>query len=421
MKVVVLGGGIVGVSTALFLARDGHEVAVIDRQPGVAMECSYANGGYVAVSQAVPWSAPGVPRKTLLGMLRPDPPILLHARQLPNIWRWGVEFLRCSRAQTSWQNTLHVLRLAIYSFDALKQARGEAGIEYGAVARGCLKVFSDRESLEKTIAVSEKQRPFGLSYRTLTRAECIELAPALAPKADTLAGGIHFPDEENGDCYAFARGAESWCRTRGVSFLFGAPVRALAHDGARITAVVTDAGTVQADAYVLAAGADSPLLVRPLGVRLPIVPIKGYSYTLPRAAWPEAPRLPVLDEKRKFGFAPLGADRLRFTGFAELQGYDTRPEARRAQAFVGAFTGLFPQLKPVFAAHAPAPFCCLRPVTPSGLPILGRSRYANLWYNVGQGHLGWTLAHGCARILAALIAGRDPGIDMTGYAPRPGM
>lgn len=420
MKVVVLGGGIVGVTTALFLARDGHAVTVIDRQPGVALECSYANGGYVAVSQAVPWSAPGVPRKTLLGMLKADPPILLHARQLPKIWRWGLDFLRCSRADVSWQNTLHVLRLSMYSFDALKESRAAAGIEYDAVAQGCLKVFSDRETLDKTVAISEKQRPYGLTHRTLTVKDCVALAPALAAKADSLAGGIHFPDEENGDCYAFARGAEAWCRAHGVDFRFGTRIRALERDGDRIARVATDAGRVSGDAYVLALGADSPLVLRPLGVRLPIIPIKGYSYTLPRELWPEAPRLPVLDEKRKFGFAPLGADRLRFTGFAEIQGYDTVPETGRAQAFVGAFTSLFPQLKPVFAKFDGKPFCCLRPVTPDGPPILGRSRYSNLWYNVGQGHLGWTLAHGCARILAALVAGRDPGIDMTGYAPRKG-
>ena len=175
-----------------------------------------------------------------------------------------------------------------------------------------------------------------------------------------------------------------------------------------------------ADAYVLALGADSPLLMRPLGVRLPIIPAKGYSITVPKAPFPEPPTIPVLDELRKFGMMPL-PDRLRMSGLAELAGYDTTPEARRTKAFVAGFTGLFPQLEQCLeAAGHPQPFCCLRPVTPQGPPILGRSRFSNLFYNTGQGHLGWTLAHGSARIVAAQIAGRDPGLDMTGLGPAAG-
>ena len=419
MKIMVLGGGVVGVTTAYYLLKDGHEVILIERQGGVARECSHANGGFVAISQAVPWSAPGVPTKTIRTMAQPNAPILMHASQIPGMWRWGLDFIRCSRPERSWANTLHVLRLSLFSFEALKEIRADTGIPYDAVEGGALKVYSDQKSLDAAVASSKRQRPFGLDFRVLDRRGCLSLVPALAPRIDTLAGGIHFESEEGGDCFKFTEGLAAWCRERGAQFRFNTRIEALDADGARITGVRTDRGGFSADAYVLALGADSPLLMRPLGVRLPIIPVKGYSITVPKAPFPQPPTIPVLDEMRKFGMMPL-PERLRMSGLAEIAGYDTQPEERRFRAFVAGFTGLFPQLRKCLeAAGDIQPFCCLRPVTPHGPPILGRSRFANLFYNAGQGHLGWTLAHGSARIIAALVAGRDPGVDLTGLRPTP--
>jgi D-amino-acid dehydrogenase len=420
MKVIVLGGGVVGVTTAYYLLKDGHQVMLIERQQGVARECSHANGGFVAISQAVPWSAPGVPFKTLRSMAQPDAPILIHAGQIPQMWRWGLEFLRCSRPQTSWDNTRHVLRLALYSFAALKEIRDDTGVRYDLVQGGALKLYSDQQGLDQAAAVSERQRPLGLEYRVLDRKACLQLVPALAPRGESLKGGIHYASEEGGDCFKFTEGLAAWCAERGAVQGFGTRVERLAADGGRIAGVHTNRGEFVADAYVLALGADSPLLMRPLGVRLPIIPVKGYSITVPKAPFPQPPTIPVLDEKRKFGMMPL-PDRLRMSGLAEIAGYDTVPEERRTRAFIAGFTGLFPQLeKCLEAAGHPQPFCCLRPVTPQGPPILGRSRFCNLFYNVGQGHLGWTLAHGCAKVVAAQIAGRDPGLDLAGLRPAAG-
>jgi len=203
MKVIVLGGGVVGVTTAYYLLKDGHQVMLIERQEGVARECSHANGGFVAISQAVPWSAPGVPLKTLKSMAEADAPILIHAGQIPRMWRWGLDFLRCSSARTSWGNTRHVLRLALHSFAALKEIRDDTGVRYDRVQGGALKVYSDQKSLDEAAAVSERQRPLGLEFRVLDRKACVHLVPALAPRSETLAGGIHFASEEGGDCFKF--------------------------------------------------------------------------------------------------------------------------------------------------------------------------------------------------------------------------
>jgi D-amino-acid dehydrogenase len=417
VRVAVLGAGIVGLTTAYQLVRRGHEVTIVDRQPGPALECSHANGGYIAISQAVPWSSPGVPSKTMLSMLRPDAPILLHAGQLPRMGRWGLDFLRASRAEVSWRNTVALLRLALYSFEQLKRVRADAAIDYSPVLGGPLKLFSDTPTMMEALAESERQRPFGLDFRLLDRPQILALVPALAPRIEQLTGAIHYPDEEGGDCYAFARGLADWCGRQGATLLYNRRVVALEANGNSIAAIRTDQDRITADAYVLAAGAEAPRLMRPLGCHLPIIPVKGYSLTLPRSAWPEAPTVPVLDERRKFGYAPLGADRLRLSGFAEIAGYDTTPQPRRTAAFLRAFTGLFPQLAGVVAKHPTQLFCCLRPVTPSGLPILGLGRFRNLHYNVGHGHLGWTLAHGTAAIVADTIDGQAAALDPAPYRP----
>jgi D-amino-acid dehydrogenase len=337
------------------------------------------------------------------------------------MWRWGLDFIRSSRAGPSWQSTRHVLRLALFSQKALKEIRSDTGVDYDAVAGGALKLFSDQRTLDDAVAMSERQRPLGLDFRVLDRKGCLNLVPALAPRIDTIEGGIHCPAEEGGDCFKFTEALAACCRERGAVLSLDTTVERLAANGARITAVHTDRGELVADAYVLALGADSPLVLRPLGVRLPIIPVKGYSITVPKAPFPDAPTIPVVDELRKFGMMPL-PDRLRMSGLAEIAGYDTAPQPRRTAAFVAGFTALFPQLqKCLEAAGEVQPFCCLRPVTPHGPPILGRARLTNLFYNAGHGHLGWTLAHGSAKVIAALVAGRDPGVDLTGLRPNPGL
>lgn len=419
MKIAVLGAGIVGITTAYQLTRDGHEVILVDRQPDVSLECSYANGGFVAISQSVPWSSPGVVPKMIATMFRSDAPILLHPAQLPAMWRWGLEFLSCSRAGVSWEHTKQILRLSLYSFELLKRVREQARVEYFARAKGCLKIYADQRSLDESVKVQDAQIPFGLQYRLLDPVHCLELVPALHATRHSLAGGIYVPNEESGDCYEFGKALTQRIVEGGATLRLSSAIEGIRLEGNRIASVVTATGPIVADSYVLAAGADAPLIMRSLGIRIPIIPVKGYSLTVPRDPWPDAPDLQVVDEKNLFGLNPMGSDRLRLAGLAEIVGYDREPRRRRKKAFIAGFLNRFPQLAACLEQTKQEPFCCLRPVTPSGLPILGQSRLTNLFYNIGHGHLGWTLAHGTARIVADVIARRTPEIDIAGYRARP--
>ena len=419
MKIAVLGAGIVGLTTAYQLIRDGHEVIVVDRQADVSLECSYANGGFIAISQAVPWSSPGVLLRVLTTMFRSDAPILLHPLQLPKIWRWGIEFLSCSSAPISWENTKHILSLALYSLDLLRKVRDEAHVDYFQRTNGCLKIYADQNSFDESAKAQGAQIPLGIHFKVLDASQCIKMVPALDETRQELAGGIFVPDEEGGDCYEFAKVLSQRIREAGGEFRFSSAIERIEMEGDRVSKVITTTGPIIADRYVLAAGADAPLIMQSHGVRLPIIPVKGYSLTLSRDPWPDAPDLQIVDEKNLFGLNPLGTDRLRLAGLAEIAGYNRTPQRRRTDAFIAGFLDRFPQLEACLDQSNPEPFCCLRPVTPNGLPILGQSRFTNLFYNIGHGHLGWTLAHGTARIVADLIAGKSPALDVTACRPRP--
>jgi D-amino-acid dehydrogenase len=418
MKIAVLGAGIVGLTTAYQLTRDGHEVVVVDRQADVSLECSYANGGFIAISQAVPWSSPGVLLRVLTTMFRSDAPILLHPLQLPKIWRWGIEFLSCSSAPISWENTKHILSLALYSLDLLRKVRDEARVDYFQRTNGCLKIYADQHSFDESAKAQEAQIPLGLHFKVLDASQCVKMVPALDATRQKLAGGIFVPDEEGGDCYEFAKVLSLRIREAGGVFRFSSAIEGIEMEGNRIGKIITSTGPITADRYVLAAGADAPLIMRAHGVRLPIIPVKGYSLTLSRDPWPDAPDLQIVDEKNLFGLNPLGTNRLRLAGLAEIAGYNRAPQRRRTDAFITGFLDRFPQLEACLDHSNPEPFCCLRPVTPNGLPVLGQSRFTNLFYNIGHGHLCWTLAHGTARIVADLIAGKSPALDVTACRPR---
>ena len=411
MRSIVLGAGVIGTTTAYYLARHGLQVTVVDRQRDVGLETSFANGGIVHPSMTDPWAAPGVPLMLLKGLGQEDAPFLFRARALPGVLGWGIRFL-CNCTAERWRESAEMLlRIAVYSRDALDELSDETGIDYDRGIVGTLKVFRDDLSMEAARRNTDLLGGFGLESRALDTTGCLELEPALAPIADKITGGIHYPGDRAGDAYRFTRALAALCTDMGVTFELGRTVTGLKALGNQISSMDTDKGEMTADAYVLAMGSYSPQLARQVGIKLPIYPVKGYSVTVSAAGWNKAPIVPVVDDGRKIAVTPLG-DRLRVAGTVEFTGFDASPNQLRANALLQALTDLYPEFTiPEATEH----WSGFRPLTPDDRPILGRTPYRNLFLNTGHGHLGWTLACGSGRLVADLLAGREPEISLTGF------
>ena len=321
MKIVVVGCGLIGLSTAYFLRCRGHEVTVIDRQEGPGRETSFANGALLTPSMSEPWNAPGCWRILLASLGRSDSALQLRLRALPSLADWGVTFLRNSRLVAFERNTLSNLRLGLYSLNVLESLRRQTGIEYGRTTRGSLKIFRDHVSLDRACAVATRLQSAGLSFRRLLRDEAIELEPALAPIADALAGAIHYGTDETGDAYQFCVALAEHARRLGVEFQFHTEVTSLEMRSGALTAVICNREPFIADRYVVAAASYSTSLLRRIGVHLPVQPAKGYSVTFDDR--PDKPSLsiPVIDDHLHAAIVPLrGA--IRVAGTAEFAGFD---------------------------------------------------------------------------------------------------
>jgi D-amino-acid dehydrogenase len=413
MRVIVLGAGVVGTAAAWYLARAGHEVTVVERQGAAGLETSFANGGQISASNAAPWANPSVPAKLLQWLGREDAPLLVRARADWDQWWWGARFLFECLPSRARRNARQLRALALYSRDRLGELRRETGIEYDQLARGILHFYTDEEDFEAAAAEAERARREGIECEAKTADGCIAIEPALRHAAERIFGGVHFPADESGDACRFtqalARHAE---RAAGVRFLFGRTIKRLDAAAGRVREVVLadDAGRddrLAADAYIVALGSYSPLVLRPIGVAIPVYPLKGYSVTVPLEAGDEAPTVSLSDDAHKLVFSRLG-ERLRVAGTAEMDGYNTDVNEVRCQAIVQRAFDLFPGAgRPERAEF----WTGLRPATPSNLPCIGRTRYANLFLDTGHGTLGWTLACGSGRAIADLVSGRDPEPD----------
>lgn len=411
MRVLVLGSGLVGVASAWYLSEDGHEVTVIDRQPGVAMETSFANGGQISTSHAEPWANPGTPWKALQWLGREDSPLLWRLRADPSQWAWGLRFLReCTPGRTS-ANTVAILHLALYSRTLLKQLRAGLGLEYDQ-RRGILHFYTDPAEFEHAIPQAELMRQYGCERTAKTAAECVAIEPALAGATVPIVGGTYTAEDESGDALKFAQAIAERAAARGVSFRFGEGIAGLMRDGDRVAGVrLADGELLTADAYVVALGSYSPRLLRPLGIHLPIYPAKGYSATFPLLGESVAPTVSLTDDGHKIVFSRLG-DRLRVAGTAEFTGYDTTLNEVRCQALVRRTRAIFPQVQTGTVEF----WAGLRPATPSNVPLIGGTGLANLYLNTGHGTLGWTMACGTGKLLADLIGGRAPDVDPRPYS-----
>lgn len=412
MRVAVLGAGVVGVSTAWFLARMGHEVVVVERACGAARETSFANGGQLSVSQSEPWANPRAPWQVLRWLWRDDAPLLFRPRLDPAQWRWIMDFLCECLPGRDHRNMRQMVALGLYSRDAMRQLREETGIAYRRLSRGILTLHYSAGQLAQAERTAARMRQAGVDKRILMPDQLLALEPALEPVLPQLAGASWCPDDESGDVHLFTRGVAEAAAGLGVAFRYNTRVNALdlvdgAIGGVSVTGPDGAYDRITADAYVLALGSYSPLLTAPLGLRLPIYPAKGYSATVPIKSIASAPMVSITDEAHKLVFSRLG-DELRIAGTAELSGYCSSLNLTRCEALLRRGRALFPEA----CAWERARFWSgLRPATPGNVPLIGKSGIGRLYLNTGHGTLGWTEAAGSGRALAEIISGLRPQLD----------
>src|SRR5262245_3610579 len=409
MRVIVLGAGVIGTTSAWYLARAGHEVTVVDRQAEAALETSFANGGQISVSHSEPWANPTAPFNILRWLGREDAPLLFRPRPDLDEWLWGLRFLLECLPARSRRNTEAAFALALYSREQLRQLRRDTGIGYEANTTGILHLYEEPRELEHAKNEVGVLRARGLDLEVKTPDECRRIEPALAHARVPIEGGIFAPSDESGDAYLFTKSLADLCRGEGVVFRFNVSVNRLESARGAIERVVIDdeAGieeSLRGDAYVVALGSYSPLLLRGVGISIPVYPVKGYSITLPLEPGDVGPQVSLTDHSRKIVLSRLGA-RLRVAGTAELNGYDTEINEARCEALVRRCLEWFPRVGHPESARF---WTGLRPATPGNLPLIGRSRYPNLFLNTGHGTLGWTLACGSGRALAEIVSGRSP-------------
>ena len=410
MQVLVLGSGVIGVSMAYYLARAGHEVTVVDRQAAPAMETSFANAGEVSPGYSAPWAGPGVPLKAIKWMLMHHSPLVIKPMLDPAMWRWGMSMLaNCTEARYR-INKSRMVRLAEYSRDCLKALRAETGIAYDERSQGTLQLFRTQKQLDGVGKDVEILQQYGVPFQVLDRSGYLEHEPALALVKEKFVGALRLPGDETGDCFKYTQNLAKMAEALGVKFRFGVNIKGIERSGNEISGVTTDHGQLTADRYILALGSYSPLLAKPLGIDLPIYPVKGFSITVPISQPEFAPESTIMDETHKVAVTRLG-DRIRVGGTAQLSGYDLRLDESRRDTLEFVVSDLFPRGGDVAKAEF---WTGLRPMTPDGTPIIGASPFTNLYLSTGHGTLGWTMAAGTGRVMADLISGRTPEIDMEG-------
>ena len=412
MKIVILGAGVVGVTSAWYLAEAGHEVVVIDRQPQVARETSFANAGEISPGYASPWAAPGIPAKAMRWLFMEHAPLIIRPKVDMAMVRWLIAMLGNCNAADYRVNKGRMVRLAEYSRDCLIALRAATGISYDERSQGTLQLFREQKQLDGVAKDIEVLRADSVPFEVLDRAGCIAAEPGLANSAAPIAGGLRLPNDETGDCFKFTNALAELAKARGVRFLMGRDIRRIHARGGQITHVETSEGLVSADAYLVALGSFSPLLLAPLGMRLPVYPIKGYSITVPIVEEEASPVSTLLDESYKVAITRLG-DRIRVGGMAELSGFTNDLPQNRRNTLEHSVGTLFPGAGDLSRATF---WSGLRPMTPDSTPIIGPTRISNLFLNTGHGTLGWTMACGSGQVIADIIEGRAPLIETADLA-----
>lgn len=415
MHVLVLGGGVTGLATAWYLARDGHEVTIVERNADVALESSYANGGQLSYSYVAPLAGPGVLSKLPWWLMQRHSPVRFRPRADVNQWRWLLQFiLACTHARSELA-TRRLLTLSFLSRELMRElVAHESALSFDHTNTGKLVVYRNAETFASARNLVQFQRELGCEQQVFTAQECVRTEPSLSDLASTLAGGIFTPSEETADCYKFCVALADLLRSRNVQFMLGMEVTALRADAAGRQARISvhaNGRAIEADQVVLCAGTASADLLKPLGIRIPLYPLKGYSLTGRIRGRDTAPRVSVTDFDRKVVYARLG-DRLRIAGMADITGSDARPDPVRIESLRAEAARAFPEAVDYDRADA---WCGLRPATPTSTPIIGTAGFSNLWLNLGQGALGFTLALASGLLISELVGGRKPSVPLDGF------
>ena len=411
MRVVVMGAGVVGVTTAWYLASQGAEVVVLDRQAGPGLETSYANAGELSYGMTSPWAAPGIPMKALKWLFMKRRPLFIWPLISPTMWAWGAQMLLNCNEKSYALNKSRMVRVSNYSRDVLPDLIAETGIDYDGRSQGTLQLFRTEKQLKGSKADQEVLAAFDSPFEVLDPDGCIAAEPALAAVRDKFVGGLRLTADRTGDCRMFTMGLAERAQARGVRFHYAQTIDQIAVENGRVIGVDTDQmGRVTGDAYVCALGSFAPILLKPIGLRIPVYPVKGYSVTLPLTDDAMAPQSTVMDETHKVAITRLG-DRIRVAGQAEIAGYSGRLGPHATDTVRHVIGDLFPHGGDVSRAEG---WTGLRPMTPDGTPILGPTQYPNLFLNTGHGTLGWTMAAGSGRAVADLVLGKRPEIDFDG-------
>ncbi|WP_182336042.1 D-amino acid dehydrogenase [Stenotrophomonas acidaminiphila] len=410
MRVLILGSGVIGTTSAWYLRQAGHEVTVVDRQPGPALETSFANAGQLSFGYTSPWAAPGVPLKAVKWLFQEHAPLAIRPTADMAQYRWLWQMLRNCTAGRYAINKARMVRMSDYSRDCINELRAATGIDYEGRQLGTTQLFRTQQQLDAAAQDIEVLRQYGVPYEVLDRQGIVRVEPALAGKADTLVGALRLPEDQTGDCQLFTRKLAALAAAAGVEFRFDQDVAGLQRDGDRITGVRIGGRLETADHYVVALGSYSPQLLAPLGMRLPVYPLKGYSLTLPITDAAMAPTSTILDESYKVAVTRF-EDRIRVGGMAEVAGFDLSLDPRRRATLEKVVRDLYPHGGDLSRAEF---WTGLRPATPDGTPVVGATPYRNLFLNTGHGTLGWTMAAGSGRYLADLMDGRTPQISSEG-------
>ena len=412
MHILILGSGVIGTTCAYYLARAGHQVTVVDRQAGPALETSYANAGEVSPGYSAPWAGPGIPLKAVKWMLMQHSPLVIWPMLDMAMWRWGAMMLRNCTEVRYRTNKGRMVRLAEYSRDCLVALRKETGIQYDERAQGTLQLFRTQKQLDGIGKDVDILKAYGVPFEVLDREAYCRVEPALALVKEKFVGALRLPGDETGDCFKFTQKMASMAAALGATLRFGTVIEGIEAAAGKISGVRTGVGALTADAYLVALGSYSPLLVKPLGIDLPVYPVKGYSITVPIVDAKFAPESTIMDETHKVAVTRLG-DRIRVGGTAELAGFRLNLRESRRATLNHVVNDLFPKGGDISKAEF---WCGLRPMTPDGTPILGATPIPGLYLATGHGTLGWTMAAGTGRLMADLISGRAPDISLDGLS-----